>query len=196
MKMIGIYYRIMKHDPEGRLVKDTGLMPSHSYVIQFLELIYSLFNGVDKTATDVTGAESVLMDISDSSDSKGRADAGVGADTYGVVVGTNAGATAEDNENYALDTKILHSAIGEAGKLNYQAVTLVKSRVVGANVDLDVSRPYLNETGSTITVKEIGIIVRNTTDTKYHLLMRDVVTDEPVEAGYTLTVVYTLRTTA
>jgi len=195
MNMIETYYRILKHDPEGRLVKDTGLIESHSYVIQFLELLYSFLKSTDVTATDTSGAESVLNDISDLENTKGLAIGGVGEDAHGIVVGTNAGATAEDNENYALDTKIEHSAVGAAGKLNYQATTIILAREVGANVDVDLSRPYLNETGSTITVKEIGLIVKNTTDTKYHLLLRDVVTDEDVLDGYTLTVGYTLRTT-
>lgn len=190
------YYRILKHDPEGKLVKDSGLLPSHSYVIQFLELLEANLLNTDKSATDVANAESVLVDIGDDLGGYGRMDAALGDDTYGVVVGTNAGPTAEGNENYALDTKIEHSAVGAAGKMNYQAVTFVAPRAVGANIDLDVSRPYLNETGSTITVKEIGLICKNTVDTKYHLLLRDVVSDEDVLDGYTLTVVYTLRTTA
>jgi len=193
--MIKTYYRMLKHNSDGELVSDTGLIESHSYVIQFLELIESWWDNTDKVATDVTGAESVLNDVSDNCNTKGRADAPVGDDTHGVVVGTNAGTTAEDNENYALDTKILHSAIGDPGELNYKAVTIVNARVVGASIDLDVSRPYLNETGSTISVKEIGIICKNTTDTKYHLLLRDVVTQEDVLDDHTLTVVYTLRTT-
>lgn len=193
--MIETYYRILKHDPKGRLVKDTGLILSHSYVIQFLELYESIWTKTDKTATDVDGAESVLMDVSDNLDTKCRYNAGAGDDTHGIVVGTNAGVSAVDNEDYALDTKIVHSGDGTGGTFNYQAVTLVAPAVDGANVDFDISRPFLNETGVTITVKEIGIIIKNTTDTKYHLILRDVVTDEDVLDGYTLTVVYTLRTT-
>ena len=193
--MIETYYRILKHGPDGRLVKDTGLIPSHSYVIQFLELIYAAMKRLNFQGTDVTGAESYMYTISHDMVTKGRADPPGGNDTYGIVVGTNAGTTAEDNENYALDTKILHSGIGGAGELNYQAVTFVSPRVVGPNIDLDITRTFLNETGGTITVKEIGIICKNSSITKYHLLLRDVVTDEDVEDGYTLTVVYTLRTT-
>jgi len=192
--MIETYYRILKHDPEGRLIKDTGLIPSHSYVIQFLEFIDSLWNTADKTATDVDNAESVIMDISDNLGTKFRYNAAAGEDTHGIVVGTNAGATAEDNENYALDTKIATGAGG--GQLNYQAVTFVAPRVVGPNIDFDISRAFVNASGGTITVKEIGLIIKNTTDTKYHLILRDVVTDEPVDDAETLTVVYVLRTTA
>jgi len=59
--MIETYYRILKHDPEGRLVKDSGLLPSHSYLVQFLELIGGLLERPDIVlATDVDGAENAI----------------------------------------------------------------------------------------------------------------------------------------
>jgi len=193
MRMIELYYRILKHDPEGKLVKDTGLLPSHSYVIQFLEFFESWFSKADKNATDVDNAETRLADVSAGMTQACRVDGGVGVDGYGIVVGTNAGTTAEDNENYKLDTKIAEGA--GAGQLSYQAVTFVATRVVGPNVDFDISRAFLNESGGTITVKEIGIIKLNAVDTKYHLLLRDVISDEDVLDDFTLTVTYILRST-
>ncbi|GAG87019.1 unnamed protein product [marine sediment metagenome] len=47
MGMIETYYRILKHDPAGKLVKDTGLVQSHSYVVQFLELMDGIFTDRD-----------------------------------------------------------------------------------------------------------------------------------------------------
>lgn len=193
--MIETYNKIIVHNKNGELIKDSGLVPSHSYAIQFLQMVESLFGGVFVTATDVDGAGNTIIPIGIDDPDKARVDAAAGNDTYGIVVGTNVGATPEDNENYMLDTKILHSAAGEAGKLNYQAVTMVTPTVSGANVDFDITRTFLNETGATITVKEIGIILKNVDTTKYFLLLRDVVADEDVLDGYTLTVVYTLRTT-
>jgi len=195
IEMLKTYYRILKHDQEGKLIKDTGLLVSHSYVIQFLEIIEGFFSKSSPavTATDVANAESVIVGPF-TTDRYGRVDAAVGNDTYGIVVGTNAGTSAEDNEDYALDTKIATG--GGGGQLNYQAVTFVAPRTVGPNIDFDISRAFVNASGGTITVKEIGIIIKNTNDTKYHLLLRDVVTDEPVDAAETLTVVYVLRTTA
>lgn len=193
-KMIETYYRILKHDPDGKLVKDTGLMPSHSYVIQLLELFECFFDHKGKSATDVNGAETTILGGGGHLSMTGRVNAGVGNDTYGLVVGTNAGPTVEDNENYKLDTKITDG--GGAGQLNYQATTFVNARVVGPNVDVDISRVFPNTSGGTVTVKEIGIICKNTLGIYYHLLLRDVVSDEAVLDGYSLTVVYTLRTTA
>lgn len=197
--MFETYYRILKHNPDGKLVKDSGMVPSHSYVIQFLELIEGQIkstNIFDKLATDVDGAESIIVEGDGDMVYQNRVDALASDDTHGIVVGTNDGASAEDNEDYALDTKILHSAVGEAGKMNYQAVTFLAPAVDGANVDFDITRTFLNEHATdSITVKEIGIICKKSVGPNYHLLLRDVVEDEVVAAGYTLTVVYTLRTT-
>lgn len=191
-----LYYRMLKHDPDGSLVKDTGMLPSGSYVIQFLELIHGLFDGLTVNATDVGEVERMLLFTTGAIPNYGSMKALALDDTYGVVVGTNDGVTAEDNENFKLDTKIAHGAIGAAGTMNYRDVIFVAPRVVGPNVDFDVARPFVNETDATITVKEIGLICKNHLNSYYHLLLRDVVTDEDVEADYTLTVVYTLRTTA
>ncbi|GAH67676.1 unnamed protein product [marine sediment metagenome] len=192
-KMIELYHRIMIHDPEGNLVKDTGKVKSHSYVIQFLELVEGLFKGANKTATDVAGAETRIIDLDTQMQLLGRADAPVNDAAYGIVVGTNAGVSAEDNEDYALDSKIADG--GGAGQLQYQAMVFWAPAVDGANVDYDMARPFGNDSGNTITVKEIGLICKNADSTFYHLLLRDVVSDEDVLDGYTLTVTYTLRTT-
>lgn len=187
-----MYYRMLQHDSDGNLVKDSGLLPSHSYVLQFLQMIEALFNRISKNAKDVDGGSTAIITAATAIQNRGRVDGATGDDTHGIVVGTNAGSTPEDNENYKLDTKILHSATGEAGKLNYRNVSFVAPVDVGGNVDLDITRAFLNESGSTITVKEIGII---SVGVAYHLLLRDIVTDEAVPDGNTLTVVYTLRTT-
>lgn len=195
---VELFYRLLLRNEKGELVKDTGLIPSHSFVIQFLELLRGWFTGINADATDVNGVEQRIYSTVFCLHS-GDVDAGVGVDTYGVLVGSNNGGTPEGNEDYNLDTKILHSGEGEAGKLDYQDVTFVKARVVGVNVDLDVSRSFINETANPITVKEIGIVCRqkyNAPTYYYHLLLRDVVSDFSITVGYTLTVVYTLRTKA
>lgn len=194
MKMrLETYYRVLKHDSKGELIKDTGLIPSRSYVIQFLELIESILDETAKTATDVDNAESAITQAATRADNFGRVDAAVGDDTHGIVVGTNAGTTDEDNENHALDTKITDG--GGVGQLNYQAVTFLAPVVDAPNVDFDITRTFTNTSEGGVTVKEIGIICKNSAATKYHLLLRDVVADEAVADGFTLTVVYTLHTT-
>jgi len=74
-------------------------------------------------------------------------------------------------------------------------MTFFAPAVDGANVDFDMTRAFSNESGGTITVKEIELICKDTSHTWYHLLLRDVVADHDVDDGFTLTVAYTLRTT-
>lgn len=199
---IELLRRLVLTDEQSRMMKDTGLVPSHSYVLQFLQLVEGcMLRSAGGTpshqyAKDVDGTSQILWKQNTALNQQARADGPAGNDGYGIVVGTNAGSTPEDNENYSLDTKILHSAVGDAGKLNYHATTFIEPRTVGVNIDLDISRSFDNATGSTITVKEIGLQVFSAAETKYWLLMRDVVSDEDVLDGYTLTVGYTLRTTA
>jgi len=194
---IELFYRLLLHDKNGKLVKDSGLKPAHSYVIQFLQFIEGCFRAADFNATDVNNTSQMIENYNTNSNYNLPVDAGVGVDTYGSVVGTNAGVSPESNTDYKLDTKILHSGVGAPGCLNYQAVTFVAAGVVGANVDFSINRAFINETGSDIVVKEIGIIGRTYDGSAWHyfLLLRDVVADFTVSNGYTLTVVYTLRTT-
>lgn len=190
------YYRLVKRNAKGEVIEDTGKLLSHSYVLQFLQFLEGRGSFREITAKDVTGAQTTLIkDGTEIVEEFGHIHAGAGVDTFGIVVGTNAGTTAEDNENYKLDTQIAHSGTGEAGKLNHQAMVINMPAVVGVNVDMDISRAFVNETGSPITVKEIGVYCENEVDNVYHMFMRDVVTDKVVADAETLTVTYTLRTT-
>ena len=192
---IEIFYRLVKRNVQGKVIVDSGLIPMRSYVIQFLEYLEGMWDAETKLATDVDGTEQNITQTAVQCQTFGRADAPIGDDTYGVLVGTNAGTTAEANDNYKLDTKIEHSGTGEAGKLNHQVMVFDAPEVLGASVDFDVSRAYINETGSTITVKEIALYIKNTNVTKYHMILRDVIADQAVDDAETLTVTYTLRTT-
>jgi len=197
MKMIELYRRIVLRNAENGVVYDSGLVPCKSYVKQFLELAEGFLKKIQKDGKDVNGdIVNLVTTTGIGMNNNGRVDAGVGEDTHGVVVGTNAGSTPEDNVNYKLDTKILHSGTGEAGKLNYQSVTFVAPHESGGYVDYDISRAFINETSGNISVKEIGIICKNYVVTKYHLLLRDVVSEQVVAPAETVTVVYTLRTQA
>ncbi len=192
---LNLYYRTRIHDPEGKLVKDSGLKPSHSFVIQFLEFIEAMFDGITKTGTDTLNAEERIHNVAYKVSQNFNAVGLAGVILRGIVVGTNAGTTAEDNTNYKLDTIIEH-ATETASKLNYQQTVFVAPQVTNGNVDFDISRPFINDSGGTISVKEIGVYFHSfdTAVYKSYLLCRDVITQEDVLDGYTLTVTYTLRT--
>lgn len=198
---IKLYYQMTVTKQDGSVKYDSGLKPSHSYVLQFLRLLYGFYGGtwilsnVTATAKDVDGNTSNITELGKHCHDMGRVDAPQGDSTYGIVVGLNTGTTAEDNANYVLDTQVAHG-VG-AGQLNHQAVTFVAPVVDGANVDFDISRPLVNESGGPITIDEIGLYCKCTlAATKYFCLIRDVTAPTVVADTETLTVVYTLRTTA
>jgi len=151
MTKLKVYYRILIHDKNGNLIKRTQWRKSRSFVIQFLEILYSLFLWTDFSLTDTGGVERTLK--STATGYQMFVGAGVGVDAYGVVVGT--GTTAPTNEDYALELQIPHGTA--SGQLDHASTSVSTPGVVGANVDMAVSRTFTNSSPASITVYEIGI---------------------------------------
>ena len=193
--MVKLFYRVQIHEKTGELVYDSGKQPSHSYVIQFLEMMYGWLRASgDFAATDIAGAESNIYRSGTASSVLCRVDAGE-TELYGVVVGLNTtGPTAESNTNFKMDTIVVHGNAG--GELEHQVVIFAKARDVAGNIELDVSRPFINNSGGQIDIEEIGLIVNNSNNVKYHLIMRDVIGTTAVGDTQVLTVTYVLQTTA
>lgn len=197
---IQLLLRAVVTDPDGKVVSDTEDKPASSFLIQFLEFIRGLFNAFNMLATATNGGESYIYHISGTSAATRicarafNADAAAGDSGKGIVIGTNTGETAEDNENYKLDTQLGSGAITHGTQLFEYAT------VAGANVDLVLKRAFTNLTGSTIGVKEVGIYVYQSqggaAGTGRHCIIRDVFPGTVnVPDNHTLTIYYTLRTT-
>ena len=193
---VKLFHQLQVHDKNGELEYDSGKVPSHSFVIQFLELLYGfLGESGDLDATDTSGGESRIYNSGQVANLTGRVDSSA-TELYGVVVGLNTtGPTAESNTNFKLDTIVDHG--DAAGELNHQAVVFVTARDVAGNIELDVSRPFINNSGGQIDIEEIGVITREQgAGSHYHLIMRDVIGTTPVADTSVLTVTYVLQTTA
>jgi len=116
------------------------------------------------------------------------------AENYGIVVGT--GSTAFDLDDYRLDAVITHG--NTSGKLYYQAQA---APVTAYSGDPDFTqnilhkRVFNNNSGSTITVNEVGFIFL-TYGTNYKVLMSRDVLDTPavVLNGAQLTVTISITT--
>ena len=176
------YYQIFVHDRHGRLKYLSRQHQCRSYVKNFLVRLQGVKIGVSFTVIDTTNTGR-------SKTGMGRWDGGVGILTKGIIVGT--GTTAPTNTDYVMESPIAHGT--GAGELQYQATTYTWADVVGANVDAIITRTFLNGSGGTVTVNEIGIYCL---DTQSYLELRDVLAaGVDVENGETLTVQYTLRTT-
>lgn len=185
--------RLVVTDKDGKVISDSGEKEAHSYLIQFLEFICAMFDSVITSATNTDGAESTIYTQTGELPDFFFTNAGINNDAYGIIVGTNAGSTPEDNTNFKLDTKIAEGS--GAGQLTHNATTLDAPAVVGTNVDCVIKRSFTNNSGSTITVKETGVRVRYNPTGKHHLIMRDIVSDTPIPDLCSLSVYYTMRTT-
>jgi hypothetical protein len=117
------------------------------------------------------------------------------ADSWGIQVGTVD--TQVTRDDYRLASKIAHGSA--SGQLAYGAMTIEAVNGTPPASRFRVIRVFSNNTDSTITVKEIGLAIRNlyplaTTD---FLIARDVLaTPQDVPAGATLTVRYIFEVTA
>jgi len=120
-----------------------------------------------------------------------------GEDSFGIKVGM--GTATPTPSDYNLQSPINHG-VG-ANRLSYGAVTFDSVSISGNTTILRIIRPFTNNSGSAITVSEIGLIVRirisGTADSyAYILIARDVVSPSiNVPAGSTLTIRYVLQTT-
>jgi hypothetical protein len=199
---IQLLLRAVVKDPEGKILSDTGQMPSKSFVIQFLEFLYGVFKVVNVNATDTSGAESPIV-LNQSgiyyppAIQQCRIDALVNTSLYGIVVGTNDGSTPVSNTDYKLDTQLTEGT--GAGQITHGESTVGAVSVVGANVDMVLTRSFTNLTGTSIAIKEAGIYKRYAYDTYvpkyYHCLIRDVFPEISVPINCSLSVYYTIRTT-
>jgi len=191
---IQLLLRAVVRDPDGKVLSDTGQKPAKSFLIQFLEALWCLLYLTNEAfnATNTVGGEGQLYFGGFPCTKNLRVDAVAAEDRWGLVVGT--GDTAETNTDYALETQ-LTEGLG-AGDISHGATVIGTAAVVGANVDLEIKRPFTNLTGSAITVKEAGLYSASGDETFFHCLVRDVFPGPVDVPNYcSLTVYYTLRTT-
>jgi len=191
---VQLLIRCVVRDPDGKIITDTGRKPARSFVIQFLEFVYGMIDPSNVSATDLAGAETLFYKTGTPVFALLQIEAVVNDSDYGVVVGT--GDTAATNTDYKLETQ-LTEGVG-LGNITHGAQVVGTAAVVGANVDLVLTRAFTNNTGSTITVKEAGIYTEysGVTGPFYHCIVRDVLpgsVDVPDKCS--LTVIYTVRTT-
>jgi len=204
---LDLFYELEVRDKNGNLIsKRTGR--SKSLVRNFALMLRGLMAGnlggvisgstwnskVTVTATDGSTFNYPSMTSSPddmNADSAMEASALERTDEYGVVVGT--GSTAVTRDDYKLESQIPDGfADGQ----------MVHGKTTVEDVDGDppssvfrIIRTFTNEGSTTITIYEIGLIVK--AQDHYVLIARDVLdTPQDVPAGATLTVRYIFKVTA
>ena len=116
--------------------------------------------------------------------------------TYGLRVGADD--TAVTAADFEMATLIPHGPVGI--ELSYGAQTFEAVTVVGTTISFRVTRPFTNNTGATVTIKEIGaaLAIKDTGNaSRYLCFLRDVLASAvPVPDGSTFTLRYTFSVTA
>lgn len=174
---------------DGKL-KQRRRQRSKSFVEAFLSIILEQMNpaGAVANLTDTGGTERTLVNHAENL----RSDAAITVDTKGIVVGK--GTTAIAVTDYALADKIADGS--GSGQLLYQAQTFSERSVSDPNVSFTIQRDFLNSSGATITVYEIGLesYGRDATAYRAFLTIRDLITGgQAVADGENLRVTYTLQ---
>jgi hypothetical protein len=125
-----------------------------------------------------------------------QTNSGAGDSSYGLVVGTSDAPNAVNQ--YAMGAIIPHgNGTGQLyyGSHSYENVT----NVTGTNDwVIRIIRTFSNNSGASITVKEIGLIVLtydSVANGRYFLIARDVISPVTVPPGSTLTVRYIFKIT-
>ena len=185
MSKIEALYTLEVKDKNGKTVSKVT-KPCHSFVLAFMQLIEVQFYGSSVTIKDTAGANQAITTNQYNLLSGGP----VGDANKGTLVGT--GTTPVDNLDYVMETLIAHG-VG-AGQLSYAGNSKVTTAEVGANVDFQFLRSFVNSSGDTINVTEIGIYSQMIAD-KLGMTLHEIVTSTPVLNGQTLTVTITFRTT-
>jgi len=178
----------------GKTIKKYRKRQARSFVkafMQFMEIMTAHAYNVASGAVNITDTGGTPRSTSYSVESQQRAtygEAPANDSSYGIQIGT--GTTAPAITDHTLETKIGHG-VG-AGQMQYGACSVQTAGVVGATMELNIVRTFINGSDDTITVKEVGWVVGK--ELTFFLWIRDAV-DDAVANGQTYTVTYTLTTT-
>jgi len=197
---IQCYATLTVRDAEGKIIQRRRLKIK-SFVKQFLQLL-------EVITSHSIGSPGSTLSVRDTTNTLRTLTCGgtlyaysvfaalspAGNNAYGIVAGT--GTTAEGVEDYALATIIAHGT--GAGQLSYGATSYTTATVSDGNVDLIFTRTFVNGSGGTVTVQEIGLYFAQTDSglvNRYFCGLRDLTGAISVGNGQTLTVQYDFRTT-
>ena len=203
---VGLEIVLELRDKNGNL-KERRVEQGHSFLANFIKLLFCsamvhhapMCDGSVLTLTDTGGTartgdsdNALLSNSGGISNRFMRANAGIGVDTWGILVGTDDGTLlAKDINNYALGAKIAHGT--GSGQLSHGDHSIVPVTHDGATYSYaGITRTFSNGSGASIGINEFGLATMCNWDsgaTRYFLLSRDILgTTVTVPNGETLTV--------
>lgn len=172
--MIKLSYRIELYDKDGGLLWSDE-RESRSLLLNFAKALYGCFKAAGGESLDTSGLQMSASIVDQDGATKtiatlwyaSTAVAGGGGvvmamgapsgdDSYGIIVGS--GSTPVSYSDYRLASKIPHGS--SAGQLNYGTHS-VSISAGSTSSFVEVSRAFTNVSGSTVVVREVGIVAWN-----------------------------------
>ena len=191
---IKMYVRVRAWDQLGRITHDVK-EPSGSLVQAFLGALLANMANISLSGThlDITDTARTFTGATTTGQSQYRADAVLGVDTNGIVIGTtNTPVDITDNKMLA---QIAHGT--GSGQMTYASMVLPTNITISdPNATFVISRNFNNNSGATITVREVGIytdMTRTVGSLGDFCMVRDVPTELAVVDGGGAQVEYTFQ---
>lgn len=180
-------YEVIVTNKHGKVIQRlTGA--SRSYLKAYNQLVFVRLGAPNPTITDTGGTGRSINTGFYTLNVK----AGVGGTDYGTRVGTSNVAAAIDD--YALVGPIAHGT--GAGQLHHTAETMSSPSVGAAESAFTNKRIFVNGSGGSITVREIGVYCRARSGLTYYYfcIVRDVLgAAVTVPNGGAITVIYSFK---
>ena len=193
-------------DKDEKTVVEKDL-PANSFVLNFMRLLYTAMTASTHNVTDTNGSvvtaklakieQHVHYEVEYKETEYDRYIAGYHAwapkedDSHGVMVG--GGTTTVTEEDYRLEAKI-PNGLG-SGQMIYLYSRVGETQTVGNEAHLFITRSFINHSGDSIMVREVGVAVMQVSPIANILIIRDLVEETEVPNDYTLDVQYTLEIT-
>jgi hypothetical protein len=174
----------------NKLIKARYDIPGHSFVNNFITWIYGSACHTYQSMVDVSGVSRTNIYYA----IVWTTLVGSGGDSSkGVLIGR--GTTTVTLNDYKLETPITHGT--GTNQLLYSTGTIVAPTTDATTTTLRYSRVFTNNSGSLITVNEVGMTFYSsaTGGNYYFMICRDIITPADVNNGQQLTINYNLKTT-
>jgi len=182
---------IVKVKDENEKVVKVKEFPANSFLLNFMKMLYTVFIVGSIKAKDTKGnevdmkmvriKESKTYTVEFRTITRSYEQAGYHAwalkqdDSHGILIGTGTESVSVDD--YTLSSKIPNGL--EKGKMLYLESVISDVIVSGNSAYVKLTRSFLNYSGDTITINEVGLAVRQFSPKTDILIIRDLI--EPIE---------------
>jgi len=177
---IKVVHRYVIIDNKGNIV-EKGSFESKSFVYSFIGLLRCAIYGYGEMIN--LGGSYITVDLGDLASQQYPVTADENDDTYGILVGS--GTSDTGILTHKLDSQIKNDVLK-----HYKCEVSAQYKDTGTNKAwFTISRTFENVSAGTVTINEIGIVIKAKFDTTYDyfLILRDTVAPKSLDPGWKIT---------